>query len=61
MFLGLVYCQQGRLAEAERLIEAAWDRLDASGNGHSERAIVLVLLHLRLRLEPIPEEDVLAF
>ncbi len=61
VFLGLVYCQQGRVTEAEQLIEAAWDRLDASGDGHSERAIVLLLLHIRLRLEPIPEEAVRAY
>jgi enediyne biosynthesis protein E4 len=61
LFLGLVYCQQGRLAEAEQLIETSWGRLDSAGRGHSERAIQLLRLHIRLRLEPIPDEAIRAF
>jgi tetratricopeptide (TPR) repeat protein len=61
VFLGLVYCQQGGLGEAERLIEATWDRYDAAGQAHSERAMLLLLLHTKLRLEPMPDEAVRAY
>ena len=61
LFLGLVYCQQGRLEEAEQLIETSWARLNALGQGHHERAIRLLRLHIRLRLEPISIEMIRAF
>ena len=50
----MVYCQEGRVADALRLVEAAWDRLNRAGLGASERAIQLVRLHVFLRLEPAP-------
>jgi thioredoxin-like negative regulator of GroEL len=61
LVLGLLEGQQGRVAEAEQLIAASWDRLNRAGKGASERAIHHVRLHLRLRLEPLPVEAVRAF
>jgi enediyne biosynthesis protein E4 len=47
LFLGLVYSLQGRVEERDRVIEASWDRLNAAGDGASERAIRLVRLHIQ--------------
>jgi len=49
ILLAPVFCLQGRLKEAERLIEAQWDHLSAAGQGASEKAIVLVRLHIEFR------------
>jgi thioredoxin-like negative regulator of GroEL len=46
--LGPVYHQQGRIEEAERLIEARWQRLDEMGEGGSEEAINLVRLYIEI-------------
>ena len=48
LFLGLVYSLQGRVDERQRVIEAAWDRLDGAGEGASEQAILLVRLHIQI-------------
>ncbi len=47
LFLGLVYSLQGRVEDRQRVIEAAWDRLDRAGEGASEPAILLVRLHMQ--------------
>lgn len=41
-----IYSLQGRLEEAQRLIEAQWDLLNEAGQGASEKAIILVRLHI---------------
>jgi predicted Zn-dependent protease len=56
ILLGPVYCQQGRLEETLRLLEARWSRLDASGEGASEQAIELVRAYIELKRSPIPVE-----
>ena len=60
-FLGLVYSMQGRVEERERVIEACWDRLNEAGEGGSERAILLVRLHIQLGRETPPVEEVRSF
>jgi enediyne biosynthesis protein E4 len=54
ILLGPIYCQQGRLDEALRLIEARWEHLDQSGEGASEKAVNLVRLHIELLMTPTP-------
>jgi predicted Zn-dependent protease len=54
--LGSVYHQQGRIEEAERLIEARWRHLNETGEGGSEKAINLVRLHIELRRTRPPIE-----
>jgi tetratricopeptide (TPR) repeat protein len=51
--LGPVYCQQARLEEAERLIEARWQALDHQGQGASGPAINLVRACIELRRKPV--------
>ena len=51
----------GRIDEAERLIEARWEHLNASGEGALEPAIKLVRLHIELTLKPTPVETIRAF
>jgi tetratricopeptide (TPR) repeat protein len=50
------YRRQGRLDEAERLIELRWDALNKAGEGASERAINLVRVHINIRGSPVPSE-----
>jgi thioredoxin-like negative regulator of GroEL len=47
--LGPVYHQQGRVDDAQRLIEARWRSLDEMGEGGSEEAINLVRLYIEIR------------
>jgi tetratricopeptide (TPR) repeat protein len=54
--LGPIYCQQGRLEETLRLIEARWDALNRAGEGDSESAINLIRGHIERRRSPIPVE-----
>jgi enediyne biosynthesis protein E4 len=61
LFLGLLYSLQGRIEEAERVIEASWDRVNEAGEGASDQAILLVRLHMKLWREPEPVESVRAF
>jgi thioredoxin-like negative regulator of GroEL len=56
ILLGPVYCQEGRLDEALRLIEARWEHLDEQGEGGSEKAVNLVRLHIELFFNPMPVE-----
>jgi len=58
LLLGPVYYQQGRLEEAQRLVEARWDRLNQAGEGLSEKAIQLVRLHIELRRTIPPVEAI---
>ena len=60
ILLGPVYCQQGRLEETLRLIEARWDALNQAGEGASEPAINLVRAHIELRRSPVPIEVIRA-
>jgi thioredoxin-like negative regulator of GroEL len=46
ILLGPLYTPQGRTDEALRLIEAQWDQLDGAGLGATEKAIVLLRLHI---------------
>jgi enediyne biosynthesis protein E4 len=55
------YCQEGRVNEAERMIEASWEQLNQSGTGGSEDAIKLVRLHIAVWLEAPPIEADRAF
>jgi tetratricopeptide (TPR) repeat protein len=54
------YREQGRLEEAERLVEAHWDHLNARGEGALEAAIKLVRLHVELSEKPISVDTVKA-
>ena len=58
--LGPVYHQQGRIDEAERLIEARWRRLDQMGDGGSEEAINLVRLYISIRRTILPVDAIRA-
>ncbi len=61
LFLGLVYSLQGRVDEGRRLIETCWDRLNAAGEGASDRAILLVRLHIQLWRQTPSVEEVRSF
>jgi tetratricopeptide (TPR) repeat protein len=54
------YEQQGRIDEAERLLEARWERWNELGEGASEPAIKLVRQHIDLTWNPAPAETVRA-
>jgi enediyne biosynthesis protein E4 len=55
------YVQQGRIDEAERLLEARWERWIELGEGASEPAIKLVRQYIDLTLNPAPVETIRAF
>jgi tetratricopeptide (TPR) repeat protein len=61
LFLGLVYSLQGRVDEGKRLIEICWDRLNEAGEGASDRAILMVRLHIQLWRETPSVEEVRSF
>ena len=52
------YTNQGRIDEANRLIEARWQKLDETGEGASDPAIKLVRLHVDLSFNPTPAEAI---
>ena len=54
ILLGPIYCQQGRLEEAKRLIETRWDRLNKAGEGASEKAVNLLRLYTEIQARPLP-------
>ena len=54
--LGPLYCQQGRVDDALRLMEARWDALNRQGEGDSESAIYLLRGYIERRRSPIPVE-----
>lgn len=53
-----IYSQLGRVAEAQRLLEAWWGELRSRGEGASERAIDQVRMHIELDFKPNPVENV---
>jgi enediyne biosynthesis protein E4 len=55
------YCFEGRVNDAERMIEANWNHLRQSGAGGSDDAIKLLRLHITLRLEEPTVEATRAF
>ena len=55
-----MFNEQGRLDEAERLIEQRLEFLNAAGNGALEAAIKLVHQHIELTLKATPVETILA-
>jgi enediyne biosynthesis protein E4 len=56
-----IYSQLGRLGEAQGLLQAWWEHLNAIGEGASERAIDQVRMHIELALKPNPVEQVRAY
>jgi tetratricopeptide (TPR) repeat protein len=56
ILLGPVYCQQGRVDDAKRLLELRWNHLHDQGEGASEKAINLVRLHIELDRKKLPIE-----
>ena len=52
MLLVLVFTQQGRVDDARRLIENAWNELDENGDGASEQAVDLVRSYIDLENNP---------
>ncbi len=56
-----LFTEVGRIDEAERLIEARWEHLNASGEGALEDAIKLLRLHIELTLKPTPTDTLRAF
>jgi enediyne biosynthesis protein E4 len=61
ILLGPIYCHQGRVDEAKRLIEARWDNLNGAGKGASEKAINLVRLYTEIESKAIPADATHAF
>ena len=60
-FLTPLYWQEGRVAEARRLVEANWEVLNQSGRGGSDQAIELVRLHIVLGVGTASAESVRDF
>jgi thioredoxin-like negative regulator of GroEL len=56
-----IYNQLGRIDEAQQILKDRWDDLNEAGQGASEPAINLVLLHIELGLKTTPVENVQAF
>jgi len=55
---GSVYGREGRVEEAQKLIEAAWATLNEAGKGASEPAIILVRLHIELPSQTYSVEEI---
>ena len=53
--------EEGRLDEAERLVEDRWEHLNETGEGALEPAIKLVRLHMELTLNATPVETLRDF
>jgi thioredoxin-like negative regulator of GroEL len=60
VLLGAVYCREGRLKEALRLLEAIWWHQNESGEAAPEWASNLLWLYIQYRSNPIPEEAIRA-
>jgi tetratricopeptide (TPR) repeat protein len=56
----LAYCEQGRVEDAERIIEATWNCLERANEPLREQGVLLVRLYIMLRLDPIPPEAIRA-
>jgi enediyne biosynthesis protein E4 len=61
VLLAPIYAEEGRLDEAERLIEAHWEHLNKAGEGALEPAIKLVRLHIELTWKSNPVETLRAY
>jgi thioredoxin-like negative regulator of GroEL len=61
LLLGPAYCQEGRVQEARRFIEARWNHLARVGQGASEAAINLVRLHIEQQQTSIPVDQVRSY
>jgi enediyne biosynthesis protein E4 len=55
-FLVPLYWQEGRVEDAERMVEAIWDHLDRSLDSYLDQTMKLVQAHIRLSQggEPVP-------
>ena len=60
-FLTPLYWQEGRIAEARRLVEANWEVLKELGRGGSHEAIELVRLHIVMGVGTASAESVRNF
>jgi enediyne biosynthesis protein E4 len=58
ILLGAIYCQQGRVNEAMRLIEALWRRHDQAGVAASETAINQLWLYIQLQSNPVGDDTI---
>ena len=56
-----MFCELGRIDEAERLIEDRWEHLNALGEGALEPAIKLLRQHIELTLQATPVETCRAY
>jgi tetratricopeptide (TPR) repeat protein len=56
ILLGPVYCQEGRVEESKRLIDARWNHFKLAGEGTSEKAVNLLRLYIELERKLIPVE-----
>jgi enediyne biosynthesis protein E4 len=56
ILLGPIYCNQGRVEEAKRLIAARWYHLNKAGEGASEKAINLLRLYTEIPANAVPIE-----
>jgi thioredoxin-like negative regulator of GroEL len=61
VLLAPVYCQLGRIDEAERLIKARWEYLNESRDGTPDKAITLVRLLIELKWKGTPVETIRGF
>jgi enediyne biosynthesis protein E4 len=61
ILLGSIYCYQGRVEEAKRLIETRWDHLNEAGEGAAEKAINLLRLYTEIQSRAMPVEVVRDF
>lgn len=53
-----LFSDQGRIEDAERLIEDRWEHLNALKEGGDEGAIRLVRQHIELTMKPEPVETI---
>jgi tetratricopeptide (TPR) repeat protein len=56
-----VYSQLGRIDEAERLLRDRWDDLNEAGEGTSEQALNMLLLHIELGMKTMLPETARAY
>ena len=60
ILLGPIYCQQGRVDEAMKLIEALWQRHARTGGAASETVINQLRLYIDLQSHPVPDDTIRA-
>ena len=61
ILLGPIYCHEGRLDEAKRLVEKRWQSLKATGEQVSEKGISVLRLYTEIESKEIPIEETRAF